>query len=173
MDKIAPSSYNALRDSLLVALGYPEQRRPLLIAVDGRDGAGKSSLASWLAWQLGTPAIHLDLLLRGGGISWRIHDLKRLLDTRLGRCGPVIVEGVLVLDALALVGRAADYTIFVKNEGEPCSNSLMRQIESYWDRHQLPNRADHLLVWREPEPQTIEAASAEFQSRLNGALERD
>jgi pantothenate kinase-related protein Tda10 len=30
-------------------------RCPLLIAIDGADGMGKSSLASWLAWQLGTP----------------------------------------------------------------------------------------------------------------------
>jgi 2-phosphoglycerate kinase len=28
-------------------------RAPLLIAIDGADGVGKSSLASWLAWQLG------------------------------------------------------------------------------------------------------------------------
>jgi hypothetical protein len=36
-------------------------RAPLLIAIDGADGVGKSSLASWLAWQLGAPAIYLDL----------------------------------------------------------------------------------------------------------------
>jgi 2-phosphoglycerate kinase len=36
---------------------------PLLIAIDGADGCGKSSLASWLAWQLGIPAVQLDLYL--------------------------------------------------------------------------------------------------------------
>jgi hypothetical protein len=30
---------------------------------DGVDGGGKSSLASWLAWQLGMPAVQLDLYL--------------------------------------------------------------------------------------------------------------
>ena len=39
------------------------KRLPLLIAIDGPDGIGKSSLASWLAWQLGMPAIQLDLYL--------------------------------------------------------------------------------------------------------------
>jgi 2-phosphoglycerate kinase len=33
-------------------------RAPLLIAIDGADGVGKSSLASWLSWQLGAPAIY-------------------------------------------------------------------------------------------------------------------
>ena len=38
-------------------------RLPLLIAVDGMDGMGKSSLASWLAWQTGMPTVHLDLFI--------------------------------------------------------------------------------------------------------------
>ena len=33
-------------------------RLPLLIAIDGADDAGKSSVASWLAWQLGMPALN-------------------------------------------------------------------------------------------------------------------
>jgi adenylylsulfate kinase-like enzyme len=38
----------------------PNERRPLLIAVDGLDGSGKSSLAAWLSWQLEMPVIHLE-----------------------------------------------------------------------------------------------------------------
>jgi hypothetical protein len=34
-------------------------RLPRLIGIDGDDGVGKSSLASWLAWQLGAPTVHL------------------------------------------------------------------------------------------------------------------
>ena len=36
-------------------------RLPLTIAIDGADGCGKSSLASWLAWQLGAVTIYLDI----------------------------------------------------------------------------------------------------------------
>jgi hypothetical protein len=32
----------------------------LLIAIDGADGIGKSSVASWLAWQLGMRSNKLD-----------------------------------------------------------------------------------------------------------------
>src|SRR5215469_13393689 len=76
---------------------------PLLIAIDGPDGVGKSSLASWLAWQLGAPAIHLDLyLVRGSDpLRWRNDELKAILDTRLvEHAKPVVVEGILILQAL-------------------------------------------------------------------------
>jgi predicted GTPase len=45
---------NELLDQIKQAL--TPKRFPLLIAIDGADGIGKSSLASWLAWQLGMPA---------------------------------------------------------------------------------------------------------------------
>jgi 2-phosphoglycerate kinase len=55
-----PSSGELLR-RVQDALG--PNRKPLLIAIDGPDGVGKSSLASWLAWQLGAPSLHLDLYM--------------------------------------------------------------------------------------------------------------
>jgi hypothetical protein len=57
-------------DELLACIkeALTPDRLPLLIAIDGADLAGKSSLASWLAWQLGMPAVQLvDLYL----IKWR------------------------------------------------------------------------------------------------------
>jgi hypothetical protein len=56
-------------------------RLPLLIAIDGMDGVGKSSLGSWLAWQLGMPAVHLDLFIASlYPIQWLTADLKRLIE---------------------------------------------------------------------------------------------
>ena len=60
MKKPLPGSEELL-DRVLGAL--TPNRLPLLIAIDGVDGGGKSSLASWLAWQLGMPAVQLDLYL--------------------------------------------------------------------------------------------------------------
>jgi pantothenate kinase-related protein Tda10 len=82
-------------------------RLPLLIAIDGADGVGKSSLASWLAWQLGAPAIHLDLYLirNSDPLRWRIDDLQRTIDTRLvEHTKPLVVEGIMILDALGKIG---------------------------------------------------------------------
>ena len=52
-------------DELLerVQIALTPNRLPLLIAIDGADDIGKSSLASWLAWQTGMPTVHLDLFL--------------------------------------------------------------------------------------------------------------
>jgi 2-phosphoglycerate kinase len=58
MKQALPGSEKLL-EQVLEHLG--PKRAPLLIAIDGADGVGKSSLASWLAWQIGAPAIHLDL----------------------------------------------------------------------------------------------------------------
>src|SRR5262245_55834815 len=73
----------ALLRKVQEALG--RDRLPLLIAIDGADGIGKSSLASWLAWQLGAPAIYLDLyVIRGSNpLRWRSDELQSIIHTRL------------------------------------------------------------------------------------------
>src|ERR1700745_3187927 len=82
MVKAALSGSATLLEQVQECLG--PNRLPLLIAIDGADGIGKSSLASWLAWQLGAPAIHLDLyLVRGSDpLRWRTDELQRAVDTR-------------------------------------------------------------------------------------------
>jgi 2-phosphoglycerate kinase len=118
-------------------------RRSLLIAVDGVNGVGKSSLASWLAWQLGMPAVHLDLFITSlHPIQWLTADLKRVVDLRLERGRPVIVEGVLVLDALDQIRRKADFVAFVKGES---TASWADQLIAYQKRRDLPDSAHFSL----------------------------
>ena len=58
--------------------------------------------------------MHLDLFITSlQPIQWLTADLKRVVDLRLDRKRPVIVEGVLVLDALVHIGRKADFVVFV------------------------------------------------------------
>jgi hypothetical protein len=80
-------------------------RKPLLIVVDGGDGIGKSSLASWLSWQLGTPTIHLDLYVvrDSTSLQWMTDELARIIGTRVDCGRPVIVEGIRALDALTQI----------------------------------------------------------------------
>jgi pantothenate kinase-related protein Tda10 len=95
-------------------------RRPLLIAIDGPDGVGKSSLASWLAWQLEMPSLHLDVYLVRDSKSqqWRTDDLERAIRSRLDLGRPVIVEGVLLLDVLEQIGRSPEFLIYIQREDE-------------------------------------------------------
>lgn len=94
--KHAPEEYKSIFAGVRADLGFPKERKPLLIGVDGIDGAGKSSFASWLSWQLELPAVNLDLyVVRGSSpIRWRSDDLRRVLEARQELQRPVICEGI-------------------------------------------------------------------------------
>ena len=118
---------------------------PLLVAIDGADGIGKSSLASWLAWQLGAPAIHLDLyVIRGSNpLRWRSDELQRIVHTRLvEHKGPLVAEGILILDALGAIGRKPDFLVYVEGEGGRGLSSL---IAEYRMRHKPEQQAQFRL----------------------------
>ncbi len=118
-------------------------RLPLLIAIDGADGCGKSSLASWLAWQLGMPTVHLDFFMTATvPIQWRTADLKRAISHRLDRGGPVIVEGILVLDAIEQVGLSPGFLVFVAGKG---SSFFSEQIKTYRSRKRPCGNAEFVI----------------------------
>jgi uridine kinase len=160
---IAPSSYSELRERISQALG--PCRRPILIGFDGRDGHGKTSAANWLAWQFGMPAISLDLFLRRSesesAVSWRTDHLARCLKARGAK--PIIVEGVLLLDALAAVEKSPDYLVFVEKTEpprirdrsqdddltDPREFALCNQISRYFERRSPASCANFKLAWSE------------------------
>jgi len=137
-----------LLEKVLACLG--PDRLPLLIAIDGPDGVGKSSLASWLTWQLGAKAIYLDLYVVKGSnpLRWRSGDLRRLVHTRLVKQKkPLIVEGIMVMDALSKRGRKPDFLVYVNGEG---SHSLSARLADYRSRHKPEQLAQmHLQGFRE------------------------
>jgi pantothenate kinase-related protein Tda10 len=129
----------ALLEKVQARLG--PNRLPLLIAIDGPDGVGKSSLASWLAWQVSAPAVHLDLYLNRDSkpLSWRTEELRRIVGTRLGRGQPVVVEGIMVLDVLTAISHKADFLVYLDGEG---GYTLSERLAAYRARHQPEQRAD-------------------------------
>jgi hypothetical protein len=131
-----------LRKQVIEQLG--PHRRPLLIAIDGPDGVGKSSLASWLAWQLGMPTVHLDLYLirNSKPLQWRIDEVARIIDCRIGRDRPVIVEGILVLDVLDQINRRPDFLAYVRGEG---GYVLSSSLNEYFARQEPERRAQITL----------------------------
>jgi adenylate kinase family enzyme len=120
------------------------KRLPLLITIDGADGCGKSSLASWLAWQLEMPTIQLDLYLAGRDpIQWCAEDFARTVAKRMDSGRPVIVEGVLVLEALDKIGRKPDFLVFVS--GGYATSPLAPQIAAYQSRERSFERANFVI----------------------------
>jgi hypothetical protein len=110
------SEHRTLREAVCLAIG--EKWRRFLIGVDGVDGAGKSTLARYLSWQLGIPSIETDLFLeRGQGPSALRHEeLRRAIQSRLEDDRPVIVEGVFLLKTFESLDLQPDYLIYVARE---------------------------------------------------------
>ena len=121
-------------------LALTPQRVPLLIAIDGADGVGKTSLASWLAWQLGMPAIHLDCYLeKGRPIRFKIPEFARMVEGRLGDGRPALVEGILVIDALEQIGKKPDFLIFLSGS---VNKAFESELTEYRNRQHPEERAD-------------------------------
>jgi hypothetical protein len=142
----APVSYFEARSWIEPAL---RERGPILIGVDGVDGAGKTSFATWLAWQFGMKVVHLDLYVIKSRrpIEWRADDLARTIEARLGNGGrPLVVEGILLLQALSHIGKAASKLFFVELEGNNGSHCLTDEISNYLSRYE-PRKSAYLLKW--------------------------
>ncbi|MBB5693585.1 ATP-binding protein [Muricoccus pecuniae] len=136
--------------------------RALTIAIDGRNGAGKSSLARYLAWQLGMPVLETDLWLSSmSPVTHRIGDLGEMVQSRHRQGRPVIIEGIMMLRTLELIGVQPDYFIVVTNEAEAepedddedrgAPQCLSEEVDAYLRERQPAKRADFRLTWREPE----------------------
>jgi hypothetical protein len=167
---VAPPSYLEIRNLLRKATGFPD-RHPLLIGIDGIDGSGKSSVASWLSWQLQMPAIHLDMYIvrSSDPLIWRFDDLARALGGAElePRERPVIVEGILLLHVLREIDRVPEFLVFVEKDAqEPFAQEtgLRQHLDSYLGRHKPKETADYMLRW----------SSAEYDARgVRAHLARD
>jgi hypothetical protein len=110
---VAPPEYTKLHAAVVRRLG--PTRLPLLIGIDGRDGAGKSSCGSWLSWQLNMPCVHLDPYVAERNLGrWHVDHMRHVIEARLRGKFPVIVEGCLLLRALAQIDQRPDFLVFVE-----------------------------------------------------------
>jgi hypothetical protein len=127
-------------------------RPPLIIGIDGRWGAGKSNLASWLAWQLGMPSVHLDLYIERDSdpLSWRYEDLTRVITARLALKHPIIVEGICLCQPLQAIDRDPDYWVWVENLGGPKPGPY-DPTGAYVAEFNPEANADFTLTWKQPE----------------------
>jgi hypothetical protein len=107
---------------------------------------------SWLAWQFGMQAIYLDMFIvpDGGTVEgWRTDDLGRAFESRRGRC--TVVEGIMLLDALSLLGIEPNFFVYVRDAGRsmrPAGSPLDQQVLSYLRRQRPMTRADQVMTWK-------------------------
>jgi len=137
--------HTRLREAIRGAL---DSWRRFLVAIDGVDAAGKSTLGRYLAWQLGMPLIETDLHFNTeqGGLTYHSDALRLTLDARLSRDRPVIVEGVRVLAILQELSLAPDFLIWVEQEGHTGSHSLGEKLSAYQTEFAPRSRADWIFT---------------------------
>ena len=121
----------------------------MTIAIDGVDHSGKSTLARFLAWQLGMPAIETDLALvqSNGPPAHDIALVKRLVNMRHGMNRPVIVEGVFVLAVLEQSGIRPEIAIRAESRSHPRAGSWPEAFAEYSARHARSVSPDYLYAW--------------------------
>lgn len=119
---------------------YPWHR--FLIAIDGVDGVGKSTLSRYLSWQLGMPVAPLDEYFsrkEADPLALREDHLLAFINARLEKNRPVIVEGIFALDAISRLGLNHDFLIRVirledgipKEMSGPQNGLLMTKQKEY------------------------------------------
>ena len=126
--------------------------RRLLIGVDGRDSEGKSTIARYLAYKLGMPAIETDTFLElgTGKYSLRLDDLKRVIHGRLALDRPVILEGLFLLRTAEQLGVAVDLLVYARKR--PAHRSRLESaLRTYRSRHKPLSIADFVYCWHDPD----------------------
>ena len=117
-----------------------------LIAIDGRDGSGKTTLGRFLAWYFNVALVETDLFLQeGAGLNYHTDQIERLIAQRLAIPRPVIVEGITVLKTLQSIARTPDLLIYVTNSNNPGSDSFAKVFSDY-EAAFLPQSAAHVSV---------------------------
>ena len=90
---------------------------PKLIAITGPTGAGKTTLARFLAWYFNISLIETDhYLIPHQGLQCAPNEINRIIGLRLGMPRPVIVEGAVILPLLSKLDRIPDGIIHVRNK---------------------------------------------------------
>lgn len=140
---IKPPEYTQAVDALSPVLSGFSGR---VIAIDGRDGAGKSTLGRFLAWWFNVTLLETDLFLsEGPGITHRYEEIDRIIAQRLRKPRPVIVEGITVLRTLDRIGRKPDFLLYVRNREFDGSDRLSGLLGEYESEYEPEDGADLIV----------------------------
>lgn len=145
--------FEEIKQNILERMG---KRRAFIVAIDGTDHSGKSSLSRYLAWQLEMSVIEADLCSKEGVSPIETDPVifSRLLNARLKIDRPVIVEGITIIESLANISNKPDYLIQMNNTDFEGSRMFQEKIKEYKDKYSSKFTPDFTFNWS-----AIEASS--------------
>jgi Fe-S cluster assembly ATPase SufC len=115
-----------------------------VIAIDGLDGAGKTTLGRFLACRYNISLIETDLFIKSKGESFAYDEenISRIIHKRLESVRPVIIEGIKLLELLKYLQISHDFLIYLENVNYEGSFSLAKTLRSYKEKYNPTQQAD-------------------------------
>jgi len=100
-----------------------------------------------LAWHFNVTLIETDLFANDGSVllGYRLDEINRLIQLRLDKPRPVVVEGVALLRLVEQLHRSADFLIYCESASHETDESLSLWLDEY-DRAYTPKLRADIIV---------------------------
>lgn len=120
---------------------------PKIIGIDGRNGVGKTTLGRYLAWRFNVTLIESDLFAIAGSVirGYHLGEIDRIVQLRLEKPRPVLIEGVALLRLLKQLKRRADFLVYCKSDNSESDDVLGQWLDEY-GRTYHPERSAGIAV---------------------------
>jgi hypothetical protein len=82
------------------------------------------------------------------GLNYRMEDLARVIQSRLGSDRPIMIEGLRVLELLERLHVPCDFLVWVEQEGREPAQAFAKQLADYERRFNPRKRADEIFLWQ-------------------------
>jgi Cdc6-like AAA superfamily ATPase len=128
-----------------------------IIAIDGPNGVGKSTLGRYLSHRFNSTLLETDLFAIKPAEEYRYGDMKQVVETRLNRSSPrpIFVEGVALLKTLDCMGLRPDFHIYWFNSDFSDSavdrtDRLSSVLETYEREYTPKSKANFVISAKVP-----------------------
>jgi cytidylate kinase len=120
---------------------------PKIVAIDGLNGTGKTTLGRYLSHRFNCSLIETDLFMTKAAVEYRCDEMKALINSRLSRQKPVFIEGVAVLRTLINMNFVPHFHIYWENVdpvdlGVDREDDLNQALQKYIMEFDPVNNAD-------------------------------